>query len=321
MSFHRDVQSENADFNFEIQKVGIQDVKKRIEINRKDGNYSINLDIKAFINLPENQRGIHMSRSAESIDECITEHVYAPMGCVEEFGVNIARSLLDKHAYASKSYVELEGPLILQMRQREDRESTQSDYFINCKVSASRKNDNSNGYDLDIRLGAIAQGIIACPCGQEMSREFSKEILSKRKDIAVDEETIETILNVIPLATHNQRATGRIMVQEPEAGTVDVLQIIKVIEGSMSGKISGILKRPDEAFLIRVAHQDPLFTEDVLRRMALNLANDEFDALSDEMEVEMKIISMESIHPHQATAATKTTLGRLRAALEQKNKT
>lgn len=320
MSFQRDVQSENADFNFEIQKVGIQDVKKRIEINRKDGNYSINLEIKAFINLPENQRGIHMSRSAESIDECITEHLYAPIDCVEEFAVNIARSLLEKHPYAGKSYVELEGPMILEMRQREGRESTQSDYYIKCKVSATRKPENPEEYKLDIRLGAVAQGMIACPCGQEMSREFSKEILSRREDISLDEKTVETILNVIPLATHNQRAIGRIIIQEPEAGTVDVLDIIRVIESSMSGRISGILKRPDEAHLIRVAHQDPLFTEDVLRRMAASLAGKDFSAIYDDMEVEMKLISMESIHPHQATAQTTTTLGKLRAALKQKNK-
>ncbi len=308
-----DVQSERLEFAVGIDKVGLEDVKKRIEIARKDGSYSLNLVIKAFVNLPPTQRGAHMSRSVESIDESINEHVYIPKKNVEELGVDIAQTLLVKHTYADHVHVELEGPLIVQMRSREDKGSTQSAYYLKVMVEGIR---TAGAPKFLIFLTAIAEGMIACPCGQEMSKEFSKELLSRRDDIKIDEATIDKILSLIPIATHNQRATGTITVQMPEPGTVDVLDLIDTIEGSMSGRICGILKRPDEAHLIRLVHQDPLFSEDVLRRMAWNIAGDQYARVPGEMAIELHLVSMESIHPHSVSASTRATMQSLRAARE-----
>ena len=151
-NFQSDLQAEEMHFTIEIDKVGLEDVKKRIEIHRPDGSYSINLNINAFINLPSHQRGAHMSRSAESIDESITEHLFSPKKNVEEFGVEISRTLLDKHPYCTKSIVEMEGPLIVQMRQREERESAQSSYYLKCQIIGHRKEqsvaENKYGYDI-----------------------------------------------------------------------------------------------------------------------------------------------------------------------------
>ncbi|MHA1368901.1 MAG: GTP cyclohydrolase MptA [Promethearchaeota archaeon] len=319
MNFKADLQSEKTPFSIEIDKVGLQDVKKRIEINRKDGSYSINLNINAFVNLPGGQRGAHMSRSAESIDECITEHLYSPKKSIEEFGVDIARTLLNKHTYANKSIVELEGTMIIQMRQREGKESTQTAYYICSKIVCKRNPKNSideKYYSFEIWIGATAEGMIACPCGQEMSREFAWEMIRKRDDININDIDLEKILDIIPIATHNQRAIGTIKFQVPRPNVVDIFDIIETIENSMSGKISGILKRPDEAYLIRLVHQDPLFSEDVVRRMAYNLASTRFSAVPDDMKVELTLVSIESIHPHQVTASTRTTFGKIRQIIK-----
>ena len=136
-NFKLDLQAEKIS-SLGIDRMGLEDVKKRIDIHRKDGNYSINLNIKAFINLPPNQRGAHMSRSAESIDECITEHLFSPKGSIEEFGVEVARALLDKHQYANVSFVELDGPFIIEMRPREGKASSQSAYYLKCVVEGYR---------------------------------------------------------------------------------------------------------------------------------------------------------------------------------------
>ncbi|MHA1684325.1 MAG: GTP cyclohydrolase MptA [Promethearchaeota archaeon] len=316
MNFKADLQASKTQFQISINKVGLEDVKKRIEISRKDGRYSINLNINAFINLPATQRGVHMSRTAESIDECIIEHIYDPNENIEAFGYAIAKSLMEKHDYAMTVFVKMEGPFIIQMRQREGKESTQSAYYLKCEVTGYRDPENASKAHYDIYVTAVAKGMIACPCGQEMSREFSKEILMRRTDLHVDDETIDKILNVIPIATHNQRAKGTLTIQIPKPGDIDIMDMIDTVEASMSGRIAGILKRPDEANLIRVVHQDPLFTEDVLRRMAYFVANDRFKHIPDDMEVRMKLLSYESIHPHQCSAATSTTLGELRKALK-----
>ncbi|MBD3186125.1 GTP cyclohydrolase I FolE2 [Candidatus Bathyarchaeota archaeon] len=312
--FKADLQAEILEFRIPIKLVGLEDVKKRIEINREDGKYSINLNINAFISLPAMQRGAHMSRSAESIDECITDHIYDPIQNIERFGVNIAGSLLDKHGYSNVSHVQMEGPFIIQMRQREGKASTQAAYYLKCEVIGHR--GDGGEYTYKIFLTAIAEGMIACPCGQEMSCEFSKEILANREDLAIDGETVEKILNVIPVATHNQRAVGTLTLQVPHPGAVDIMDMISTIEASMSGKIAGILKRPDEANLIRIVHQDPLFTEDVVRRMAYLLGSEKYERIPDEMQVSIKLLSYESIHPHQCSAETIISIGELRKAIQ-----
>jgi GTP cyclohydrolase-4 len=311
--FHLDVQSERPSFPVALDRVGLEGVRKRIDIKRKDSHYSMDVIIKAFVNLPATQRGAHMSRSAESIDDCISEQVYLPKQNVEEFTAGIARAMLDKHAYATTAHVEIEGPFIILARQREGEGSTQSAYYLHCIVDASRADKGSSIHPCEILLRVQADGMIACPCGQEMSREFAKEMLAKRADLKLDDPTIDTILNVIPIATHNQRATGAITIQEPVPGAVDIYDVIETIEGSMSGRISGILKRPDEATLIRTVHQDPMFTEDVVRRMTWLLAGDRFKSLPAAMKVTANLVSMESIHPHQVSATITTTLGQLRA--------
>jgi GTP cyclohydrolase-4 len=320
---HADLQSERTDIDIPIDLVGIEDVEKRIEIQRRDGMYSMNLSINAFIELPGAQRGVHMSRTAESIDECITEHVLSPKETIEEFAMEIVKAMLEKHEYSCKAVVDMEGPFIIQSRPREGEASSQAAYFIRCHVAGTRPgNDTYEGTGepqpgestFDIRISASAEGMIACPCGQQMSREFAKELLLNRDDMALEEGTIDTILNIIPVATHNQRATGTITLQVPVAGAVDVMDLVDAIELGMSGRISGVLKRPDEARLIRIAHQDPLFTEDVLRRIATTMAGDQFKDLPGDMEVTIRVVSQESIHPHQATATTTTTIGRLRDA-------
>nr|MDO8113410.1 GTP cyclohydrolase MptA [Candidatus Sigynarchaeota archaeon] len=318
--FHTDVQEGLPSFGIAIDRVGLEDVKKRIEIRRKDGHYSMDVIIKAFVDLPANQRGAHMSRSAESIEEAITEQIFAPKPNIEGFTTGIARELLDKHAYAATVHVELEGPFTIQARQREGMASTQSTYFVKCTVDASRECAGTGDFPCEIFLSATAEGMIACPCGQEMSREFAKEMLSKRPELKLSEPAIDTILNVIPIATHNQRATGTITIQVPAPGAVDVVDLIDTVEASMSGRISGVLKRPDEANLIRIVHQDPMFTEDVVRRMAWHIAGDRFKQLPDAMKVRVYLVSMESIHPHQVSASKATTIGELRAALKSEKR-
>ncbi len=311
---HHDVQSERPAFPIALDRVGLEDVKKRIDIKRKDGQYSMDVSIKAYVNLPATQRGAHMSRSAESIEDCISEQVFSPKQNVEEFAVGIARAMLDKHAYADNCHVEMEGPFIIQVRQREGQASTQAAYRLRCTADATRARKGEGDHPCKLAISVAAEGMIACPCGQEMSREFAKEILASRGDIKLDAVTLDTILNVIPLATHNQRATGTITLQIPAPGAVDLYDLIEAIEASMSGRISGILKRPDEASLIRTVHQDPMFTEDVVRRMAFILAGDKFKRLPGDMAATLVLVSMESIHPHQVSATMTTTLDRLRKA-------
>ena len=297
--------------------MGVVDLEKKVEIVQMNKKYSFYPKISAYIGLPAEQRGVHMSRTSETIEEVINEAIYKPTPTIELVGDRIVKKLMDRHPYTSKAEVKLEGKIIVQLRENHER-NIQKSYEINSFVKAIRT--STGEIDYTYLIGVSAVGMTVCPCAKEMSQEYAEEIIKTRKDINISQEDIDKLINLLPFASHNQRSKGTIIVEmkDLEIHKIDVLDIINVIEESMSGKIQSILKRPDEAELVRIAHLKPLFAEDVIREMAKNFVLRGFSNLDDDLNITFKILSMESIHPYNVYACVEITLGELKSAVHQK---
>lgn len=316
MSFKRDIQSEKPIASIPIDKVGIRNVIRSIDFIRDEVKFSVNADIEAYISLPGAQRGIHMSRTAESIEEVINNAAFQPANSFEQFCVRIVDLLLQEHNYTTHAEVKMNGILFLK-RKITDRDQVQKSYNIYSKAIADRSEDTK--ITRTVYVGVEAEGITACPCAKEMSIEYSRELIKSRINKLNDEE-IDEILNVIPIASHNQRATGQIIIgSEVSNGSdqlVDILELVDVIENSMSGKIQSVLKRPDEAELVRITHLNPRFVEDVVREAAKSLSSSRFTYLSDKCSVQISADTQESIHHHDAYAELTTSLKEIREKFE-----
>jgi len=118
----------------------------------------------------------------------------------------------------------------------------------------------------------------------------------------------------LPIATHNQRGRGSVSIEVRDRRCVSIDRIIRIIEESMSSKVYGLLKRPDEAVVVAKAHSNPKFVEDCVRTMAQKLV-DLFPDLPEDAAVTLKQINEESIHQHNAFAERVATMGELRAEL------
>ncbi len=311
MPFKSDLQDSNSSLVIALDKVGIVDLEKKVEIVQENKRYSFYPKISALINLPAQQRGIHMSRTSETIEEIINDVIFRPTPTIERVGDRIVKKLLEKHPYTTKAEVKLKGRIVVQVRESEQR-TIQKSYDISSYVLAEKK--KSGVIDFNYFIGASAVGITVCPCAKEMSQEYAEEIIKSRKDINISEEDIKKLINILPFSSHNQRSKGTIVVQIKDLNShiVDVLDIIDIIEESMSGRIQSVLKRPEEAELVRSAHLKPLFSEDVIREMAKNFITRDFPNLEDNFKISFKIESYESIHPHNVYAELTTTLGHLR---------
>src|SRR5207248_9401886 len=79
-------------------------------------------------------------------------------------------------------------------------------------------------------VGVEATGINACPCAQGMVRDSAAERLA---EAGFDQQEIERILGIVPLATHNQRGRGTLYVGTALQG-VNAERLVEVVEGSMS---------------------------------------------------------------------------------------
>ncbi len=298
-----------------IDKVGIVNVEKKVEIVQEHKKFSFYPKISALISLPSSQRGIHMSRSSETIEEVINEVIFKPTPTIERVGDQITKKLLQRHPYTSKVEVKLEGKIIVQLREN-NYGNIQKSYDVSSYTFAKKK--NMGEIDFNYYIGTSAIGMTVCPCAKEMSQEYAEEVIKNRKDIEISEDDIQKIINILPFSSHNQRSKGTIILQikDLENHEVDILELIDVIEESMSGRIQSVLKRPEEAELVRGAHLKPLFSEDVIRGMAKNFIKKDFPHLENNFKVKFKIESYESIHPHNVYAEMKTTIGELRKNLK-----
>ena len=139
-------------------------------------------------------------------------------------------------------------------------------------------------------VGVEATGINACPCAQGLVRGRAAERLAE-----AGYEDVERILDLVPLATHNQRGRGSLYVGTERQ--LDANDLVAVVQGSMSAPIYELLKRPDELFVVEHAHLQPRFVEDSVR-LSVKGALEAMPDLADDDFVFARQVNFETIHAH-----------------------
>jgi GTP cyclohydrolase IV len=159
-------------------------------------------------------------------------------------------------------------------------------------------------------VGVEAHGINACPCAQGLVRNHATERLL---EAGFDSMDVEKILELVPIATHNQRGRGTLFVGSEHDLDAEVL--VDIVERSMSAPIHDLLKRPDELFVVEHAHLQPRFVEDSVRH-ALRDAVETLPQLDDDDFLLSKQVNFETIHTHDVVAERFGTVGEVRGELE-----
>ncbi|MBV8282286.1 MAG: GTP cyclohydrolase I FolE2, partial [Candidatus Eremiobacteraeota bacterium] len=124
-------------------------------------------------------------------------------------------------------------------------------------------------------------------------------------------DQIARVLAAMPIATHNQRGRGTLLVG---GAALELPVMVAMVEQSMSSETYDLLKRPDELFVVQKAHAAPRFVEDVVREM-LRYAHDALVDAPDDAFVSARQVNFESIHKHDALAESCATVGELRREL------
>jgi GTP cyclohydrolase-4 len=137
----------------------------------------------------------------------------------------------------------------------------------------------------------------------------ASQALERLLEIGFSPEDAERALEVIPLATHNQRGRGTLIVGTE--ATVYAEDLVHIVEGAMSSENYNLLKRPDELFVVAKAHRRPRFVEDAVREMLYSLI-ESYPDLPDDTFVQARQVNMETIHKHDVYAERVGTLAELR---------
>jgi GTP cyclohydrolase-4 len=289
------VQNERAHLAFRLNKVGVTGVVKPVQVRRPSRQVTLTTTFDVFVDLPPTQKGSHLSRNLEAINEVVDRSVRDPVGSLEDLTETIARSLLKRHDYATTSEVWAGADYFLERTSPWGRTSLEP-YRLVARANARR-----GEREVERSIGVEVVGMTACPCAMETLRD----------ELAKAHPEVARWPDGIPIITHNQRNRTTLILQEPPGHEVEADDLIDVVEESMSAPTYGLLKRPDEGRLVEMAHRNPKFVEDVVRDVLDRLLK-RYPKMPDATWVRVKSEAEESIHKHNAFAERSTTFGELR---------
>ena len=259
-----DIQNNVNDFLFEIESVGVSNVKHPVTVHSKYRPFIQNTvgTFQLTTNLKQMNKGINMSRLTEQLQE-----YYEKDGFVMSFDrLYSFTKELSERMEQDRSEIKVQYPWFFERKSPSSKKAGLSHANVYMSVIYERDHAFSTEVGLTVAVTTL------CPCSKEIS-EYS---------------------------AHNQR--GYITITAQLSSPLQIEQDWKIIlleaaESNASSILYPILKRPDEKFVTEHAYENPRFVEDVVRLVAADLYEKEYIKT---FTVECR--NEESIHMHDAIA-------------------
>ncbi len=301
-----DVQSQSPALALSLSRVGVTAVEKVIRLGQNGTEQLFSARFECVIELGSNQKGAHMSRFEEVVNEAIGEVVLGEHTFRAETLAEHIAQLVRERQGARRAEVTVEARFPEHKPAPVSGIPTQELYTLHGVAAAT---------ELGTRrlTGVTAQGMTACPCAQGLVAAAARERL-ENDGFSADE--IERILDAVPVATHNQRGLGTLYIGCPELcdQEIDAATLVQIVEQSMSSEIYELMKRSDEGHVVEKAHRRPRFVEDCVREMVAGVI-DQFQSLDDDAFVLARQVNLETIHQHNVVAERTGTMREIRDEL------
>lgn len=287
-----------------LSRVGITKVRRILRLNSGAGGGHDTLffaEMDLFVHLDAKQAGVHMSRFIENIENIASDMSTEASPSFESLAERMALAMARTQG-ASRSEVRIRAQYPMTKRAPVSGMEVEDLYtFVGYAIS--------DGESTRRAVGVEVNGLTVCPCAREMTAEYSRELLMKS---GYSKEQAEEITSILPLASHNQRGRGTLIVGTEVPVHAD--ELVRIAESSMSSEIYELLKRPDELHVVKKAHTNTRFVEDVVREMIRGVVAS-FPGLPDDAFVLARQENFESIHTHNAYAERCGLLGGMREEL------
>jgi GTP cyclohydrolase-4 len=298
-----DVQARLPSVSISLSEVGVTGVEKVIRIRHNGGEQLFSARFECLVDLGSSQKGAHMSRFEEVVNDAIGQVVLGEATFKAETLAQHIAELVRARQEARRAEVRVQARFPEHKPAPVSGIQTQELYTLRGWAVATETGTRR-------LIGVTAQGMTACPCAQELVASTARARLA---DEGFDEAEIERIIDAVPVATHNQRGLGTLYIgcRERCDVEIDARTLLAIVEGSMSSEIYELMKRSDEASVVEKAHRRPRFVEDCVREMIRGVV-EQFPALEDAAFVSARQENLETIHQHNVVAERFGTLGEIR---------
>jgi GTP cyclohydrolase-4 len=301
-----DVQAQVPGVRIGLSRVGVTGVEKVIRIRQNGSEQLFYAKLECFVDLGSRQKGAHMSRFEEVVNDAIGEVILGEATFRAETLAERVAELVRERQQARRAEVTIAARFPEHKPAPVSGITSQEIYTLFGSAVASERGTRR-------LVGVAAAGMTACPCAQELIAGEARERL--QLDGFSDDE-IERIFAAVPVATHNQRGLGTLHVGATEGAPleIDAQRLLAIVEQSMSSEIYELMKRSDEAAVVEKAHRRPRFVEDCVREMLRGVV-DELPELGEDAFVSARQENLETIHQHNVQAERHGTLGEIRREL------
>ena len=296
-----DVQARVPAVPVSLSRVGVTNVEKVIRI--RDELFLAR--VECYVDLGTDQKGAHMSRFEEVVNEAIGLVVIGESSFRAETLAQHIAELVRERQGARRAEVAIAARYPEHKPAPVSGIETQEIFTLHGRAVASERGTRR-------MVGVSATGMTACPCAQELVAARARERLAED----FDEAQIERILEQVPVATHNQRGLGTLHIGCTElcSDEIEADVLLGIVEGSMSSEIYELMKRADEVAVVEKAHRRPRFVEDCVREMIGGVL-ESFPELGDACFVSARQENLETIHQHNVVAERHGLFGELRGEL------
>jgi GTP cyclohydrolase IV len=223
-----------------IDRVGISGLRTGLKLSSSGGETHFAAEIDLFIDLPEDRKGIHMSRLVESINDVISKGTKRSRASFERLGTDILAELKKRHRY-SKGEITIKTTFFLKRHTPVTNRTTEEPYDVSIGVISRADKLYKN-----MRVKAI--GNTLCPHSLETTHGKA----------------------------HVQRAELDLQIEAPIKEKIPLEELISICENSFSSPTYTVLKTEDEAALVEEMFRNPKFVEDVARDCFRQTKNLEF---------------------------------------------
>ena len=166
ISLDRDIQNGKPTVHVRLGRTGVVGVRKAILIGDDEHQQWFDATFDLFADLNPRQAGAHMSRFSDALEEVIEQVASNTWPKIELLAEHIAQTIIEKQQ-VSRAEVYIRTSLPLQKWTPVSGRRTQEVYGLVAEAVATK-------YGSKHLIGVEVEGMVACPCAQDMVHSFAR---------------------------------------------------------------------------------------------------------------------------------------------------